>query len=318
MNAAHIVRSKELLAPPVKLDQAFDDGQAVLDLIDKGSPYKTEACVHHRPGEAMTGGWFRNFWALGGKVVFDGAEPLFHNARFIEAAQQSFEAEIIRPVAMMTNLNLPAAGLPSHLDLPFFRGAANREVPSWMLAPMGYSGLFHDWAIPVASAITWFYDGTGGAFEYWPQGLGAPAKSVRPPYSNMCVIADNEYMYHRVGPTGAPAAHWANDSIPYEATLELTDGHDWRLSHGNAVLADFAYDKIRLSVLWKAFCFKDAATAAAFDDHSNDLTPDLVREIFCTDLRRRNIAFAEPGEPTADLAWKDTLTTAYAAPCVSL
>jgi len=316
MTPGQITRVRSQLAPPLKLDQAFDDAQAVRDLIDTGSPYKTEACVHHRPGETMTGGWFRNFWALGGKVVFEGAEPLFHNARFIEAAQQSFEAEIIRPVAMMTNLNLPAAGLPGHLDLPFFRGASRREVPSWMLAPMGYSGLFHDWAIPVASAISWFYDGAGGAFEYWPEGLAAASKSVRPPYTNMCVIADNEYMYHRVGPTGTADEHWAEDSVPYDATLELSDAHDWRLRQGGAVLADFAYDKVRLSVLWKAFCFKDAATAAAFDDHSNDLTPGQIKDIFSSDLRRRNIAFIAPDDAASDLAWKDTLTKAYAAPPV--
>ena len=83
----------------------------------------------------------------------------------MNTARWIFKAEVVRPVAMMTNLNLPMAGLPPHLDLPFFRGAMNREVPSWMLEPMGYSGLFQDWAVPVASAISWFYDGEGGEFE---------------------------------------------------------------------------------------------------------------------------------------------------------
>ena len=140
MTVSLAVRPKHLLAPPVRLEPAFDDPDGVVDLIKKGSPYKTLSAVHRAKGET-SGGWFRNFWALGGNVIFDGAEPYFYNQRFIDAAKKSFKAEIIRPVAMMTNLNLPAEGLPYHQDLPFFRGAQNREVPSWMLAPMGYSGL---------------------------------------------------------------------------------------------------------------------------------------------------------------------------------
>ena len=143
MSEQREVRPESLLAPPRKLSPAFDDEADILRLLRKGAPYKTLAAVHKNKGETSAG-WFRNFWALGGKVVFDGAEKHFHNPNFIEAAKKSFQADIIRPVAMMTNLNLPAPGSPCHLDLPFFRGLQNREVPSWMLAPMGYSGLFHE------------------------------------------------------------------------------------------------------------------------------------------------------------------------------
>lgn len=315
MNEQKIVRSQQMLAPPVKLTRAFDDPDAVLALIDKGAPYKTLAAVHRHPYEAMTGGWFRNFWALGGKVVFEGAEPFFNNPNFIAAARQSFRAEVIRPVAMMTNLNLPADSLPAHLDLPFFRGLTNREVPSWMLAPMGYSGLFHEWAIPVASAITWFYDGQGGEFEYWPDGPTAPSRTERPPYSNMCVVADNEYMYHRVGATGRPEEYWAEDSIPYETLLERT-GEGWSMRHGERELARFPYGQVRLSVLWKAYCFRTAAMAASFDDHSHDLTPDMVTELFCADLSRRGETFSEPTDIHGDPDWKDILCRVYAAPPV--
>ena len=316
MSIQKIIRSEHMLASPVKLEAAFEDAGAVLDLLHDGSPYKTLAAVHRHPNESMTGGWFRNFWALGGKVVLDGAEKFFHNPRFIEAAKTSFRAEVIRPVAMMTNLNLPAAALPAHLDLPFFRGLTNREVPSWMLTPMGYSGLFHEWAIPVASAITWFYDGPGGEFEYWPEGLASPSRIERPPYSNMSVVADNEYMYHRVGATGTPGEYWAEDSVPYDALLELAPEGDWLLRDGADELARFPYGKVRLSILWKAYCFETEAMAASFDDHSHDLTPAMVTQLFSDDLRRRGIEFSEPADIAADPAWKETLTRVYAAPAV--
>lgn len=314
MQTEPVVRPRHQLAPPLRLERAFDDPDAVVDLIHRGAPYKTIAAVQRQPDQRNCAAWFRNFWALGGKLVFEGAEPFFHNPNFIEAARRSFGAEVIRPWAMMTNLNFPAAGAPPHLDLPFFRGLNNREVPGWMLTPMGYSGLFHEWAIPVASAITWFYDGPGGDFEYWPDGLDAPSLTVRPPYSNTSVVADNEYMYHRVGATGLPDEYWAKDSVPYHARLALAASGDWELRHGDAVLATLPYPKVRLSVLWKGFCFQTQAMADSYDDHSHDLTPAKVAEIFCEDLAQRGVAFAKPADPANDAAWRQTLFDVYGAP----
>lgn len=313
MTVALTIRPKNLLAPPVRLDPAFDDPEAVVRLIAKGSPYKTLSAVHRNTGET-SGGWFRNFWALGGKVLFDGAEPFFHNPRFIAAAKQSFKAGVIRPVAMMTNLNLPAAGLPHHQDLPFFRGAQNREVPSWMLAPMGYSGLFHDWAIPVASAITWFYDGDGGEFEYWPDGLDAPSRTERPPYDNCCVLADNEYMYHRVGPVGPEAEHSRYTDLGHDARLELMPDTHWQVTDDGKPFARLDYGAVRMSVLWKGYCFRDEAEAAAYDDHSHDLTVGLIANIFCADLTARGLDVRKPDDFSSDSAWKEVITRVYTPP----
>ncbi len=311
--AQPIIRPKHLLAPPVKMERAFEDPDGVLNLIKKGSPYKTLSAVHKNKGESR-GGWFRNFWALGGKVIFEGAEPFFYNENFISAARQSFKAEVIRPVAMMTNLNLPAKGAPFHLDLPFFRGCQNREVPSWLLAPMGYSGLFHEWAVPVASAITWFYDGVGGEFEYWPDGLNEPSLTESPPYSNSCVLADNEYMYHRVGAIGEEAAQGTYDDIGYNAQLKLTEANRWQVIENDKVTADLSYGDVRISILWKAYCFKDEAMAASYDDHSHDLSPDMVVDIFSNDLKMRGITCSTPSDIFNDEAWKSVIIDAYRAP----
>ncbi len=314
MSTVPAVRPRTQIAPPLRLERAFDDPAGVVDLIHRGAPYKTIAAVQRQPDERNCAAWFRNFWALGGKVLFDGAEPFFHNPNFIEAARRSFRAEVVRPWAMMTNLNLPAAGAPPHLDLPFFRGLNNREVPGWMLTPMGYSGLFQEWAIPVASAITWFYDGEGGEFEYWPDGLDGPSQTVAPPYGNTSVVADNEYMYHRVGATGAPAEYWALDSMPYHARLGRDAAGDWEVREGERLVTRLPYRKVRLSVLWKAFCFETRAMAESYDDHGHDLDPAMVTRIFCEDLSRRGIAFAEPRDPFADPAWRRVLFDVYGAP----
>ncbi len=311
MNVRAAIRPRTQLAPPKVLAEAFGDPGAVIELIRRGAPYKTQEAAHKHPNVERTGGWFRNFWALGGKVVFEGAGPLFENRRFIEAAQESFGAKVVRPVAMMTNLNLPMDGLPPHLDLPFFRGAMNRELPAWMLAPMGYSGLFHDWAVPVASVVTWFYEGEGGEFEFWPDGPEAPSLTERAPMWNRGVLADNEYMWHRVGATGRSADYVPHDAIPYEARLALRDDDRWRVEHDGAALREYGFSEVRLSVLWKAYCFRTEAEAAAFDDRSDDLDPALVREIFAADLAARG----EPADlPSAfgDPRWKAVLERVYA------
>lgn len=303
-------RSKGLLAPPIALEPAFNDISGILALLRAGSPYKTLSAVHKNQGETSAG-WFRNFWALGGKVVFEGAQDYFYNPLFIEAAKKSFKAEVIHPVAMMTNLNLPAKGSPKHLDLPFFRGMQNREVPSWMLASMGYSQLFHEWAIPVASAITWFYPGPGGDFEYWPEGLDKPSKIETAPFMNRAVLADNEYMYHRVGALGPETKQLAYDDIPYSATLNLVDNKQWLVEDEGKTLYRFDYDEVRLSILWKAHCFKDQAEADSYEDHSHDLSASDVVDIFSAALKAKGIQFKEPDDLYADEDWKNTIVKEY-------
>jgi hypothetical protein len=309
MTAGRIQRSATMLAPPIQINPAFENPSKVLDLIHQGAPYKSITAVHKDPPNDNTPGWFRNFWALGGKVVFDGAEDFFHNPNFIRAAKESFQAEIIQPLTMMTNLNVPAPDSPAHLDLPFFRGAHAREVPSWMLAPMGYSELFQEWAIPVASAITWFYDGNGGDFEYWPEGIDAPSHTVRPPYTNMSVLADNEYMYHRVGWLGEENDYLPN-GIPSDALLHQTED-SWQIKHGDKLIRSYKKAQIRVSILWKAFCFTDQQAADLYADTNYNLTPSQIVDIFCADLKRRGITFSDPGDLETDAAWIDLITTHY-------
>jgi len=234
---------------------------------------------------------------------------------FIEAAKRSFEAEIVRPAAMMTNINLPAKGSPRHLDLPFFRGMQNREVPSWMLASMGYSQLFHQWAIPVASAITWFYPGPGGDFEYWPKGTNQDASIETPPFFNRAVLADNEYMYHRVGALGPESKQRSYDDVTYSAKLRLiedsTEGKQWQVEDDGEVRYRFGYDEVRLSILWKAHCFKDQAEADSYEDHNHDLSAGEVVDIFSAALKKKGIRFTEPDDLYTDEVWKAIIVNEY-------
>ena len=65
-----------------------------------------------------------------------------------------------------------------------------------------FSGLFEAWRVVQASAISWFYEGAGGSFDYWPDGLDGPMLSEQPPFGNVALISDNDQLYHRIGPIG--------------------------------------------------------------------------------------------------------------------
>jgi hypothetical protein len=305
-------RSAIQMAPPGIVEPAYDDPESIWHLIEAGAPYKTITAVQKEPVGTAAAPWFRNFWALGGKVIFPGAETAFHNRHFIEAAQETFSAEVVQPLAMMTNLNAPAPAAPPHLDLPFFRGAHQREVPLWMLAPMGYSGLFQRWAIPVASVITWFYSGKGGEFEYWPAGLDGPSQKTAQRVSNLGVVADNEYMYHRVCQIGREDDFLPGNEIPYEAMLRRTAA-GWRITAGDAVLGEYEPGGIRASVLWKAFCFHDQAEADAFTSGADRLTPQLIVEIFQRDLKARGQRIDDPEDLDGRDDWSQLVRETYSA-----
>jgi len=311
MGPASITRPSTALVTPTVLDQAFAEPDEVLELLDRGAPYKTLAAVHKQPPGMKVTPWFRNFWALGGKVLFPGAEEVFHNPIFINAAKEVFGAEVVSPLTMMTNLNAPSPASPPHLDLPFFRGAHQREVPPWLLAPMGYSGLFHPWAIPVASVITWFYRGEGGEFEFWADGVDQPSSVFGELASNQALMADNEYTYHRVGQVGAVNDFLPDNQVPYSTTLGLDDDQ-WVMGDGANEIARYQRGEMRLSVLWKAFCFTDQAEADAFNQGTDNLTPEQVIDIFQDDLRRRGISVERPEDFAGDDRWSQVILETYA------
>lgn len=302
------LRAPTMVAKPLWLDPAFDDPEGVLDLARRSAPYPLTARVHKADDNGDDVPFFRIFWAHTREVKTPGAEAYFNNPRFIEAAKTLFDADYIVPSAIMLNLTTPQAGGAPHLDLPFFRGA--EKFPFWLLEVMGYCDLFHDWAIPIASTLTWFYEGAGGDFEYWPDGPEAPSTLVEPPLWNVAVAADNEYMWHRVGPVGGPADFMTPGTVKREARLHALEDGGWQIRDEGRVWP-YRADQVRLSILWKAYAFKDEAAWAAYRDRTHDLDPMLTARVFADDLAAKGIAFTFPDDPMADPGWKALIQNTY-------
>src|SRR5690348_16349812 len=196
---------------------------------------------------------------------------LLHHEPFVEAAQRLFGAAVVRPATIITNVNGPMAAGTPHVDTPSFRGLKRSEVPVWLLVVMGASGLFERWRVRVAGALTWFYERDDGAYEYWPRGVDAPSEAARGPFGNVALVADNDLMPHRVGAIGDPDDFAARVKVPSDAVIAAIGDGAWTIVGSGTDVQRVDDADVRVSILWKALTFVDAADARRFDEHEDDL-----------------------------------------------
>ena len=292
---------------PVRIARVFDDPEAVLRLLASRAPYSTTAKLHNL-GETMGASAARAPWFKG--YLDDGV--FLENPNWIEAARRAFEAHIVKPLSAMVNLNAATPlGVP-HLDLPQFRGFGPEQAPVWLLLNMAHSGLFHDWMVPYASGLAWFYGREDGGFEYWPEGLGAASVIEQGPMYNSGVVSDNEFMWHRMQAIGTDAEQEAVGAVMrYDAVLHRVSEQVWEIRDGDKVLLRLTPDRIRISILWKAHIFTDEAHLASFEDERFNLSVDQVTGIYLADLHARAVDAVRPEDPLSDDSWRELLQATY-------
>jgi hypothetical protein len=219
------------VAKLISIEPAFEDPELVRAMFERNSPYRTMA--GYLPLESREGTnfpWFRGNWAANGEPLVPGAEEILHKQRFIDAARAFFDGATVRPKFVVVNVNPPMPGGETHVDVPTFRGATRDRYPLSFLVVMGRSELFESWRVVQAGAVTWLYDGPGGNFEYWPEGLDGPMFTESPPFGNVALMADNDRMYHRIGRVGEVDAKLP--SITPAAEIRLSNGiwKSWRMA----------------------------------------------------------------------------------------
>jgi hypothetical protein len=188
------------------------------------------------------------------------------------------------------------------------------DTPTWLLSLMGKSGLFQPWSIKLTEVIVWFQtDLESGGFTYWPEGPLAPPKRLAPPLWNRGVVTHNTAMYHR-GESNGPEARRDN---PKDLTFDSTFAGDpddpdrWLIRTGDAAIARYATEELRLLVHWDAELYTDLADMKRHLDHVDDLTPDRVFETFVTDLEAQGVAFELPSDPMRDPRFIEVLARTY-------
>lgn len=305
-----------LIARPMRIEPAFDDRALIRTLFERHAPYR--AIAAYAPDAAVDEAsenpagsvlpWFRANWALGGKPVVDGAELILHNARYLDAARALFGTSSVHPEFVVVNLNAPGPAGFTHVDVPSFHGATREHYPLPFLNAMRCSGLFEVWRVVHAGALSWFYDGAGGNFDYWPEGLEGPMLSEQPPFGNFALLSDTDTMYHRIGRVGTPG-----DGLPRisaAAQIQLNGEGNWTILEDGEIRATYPQRAIRLSVLWKA-------AVGDSEERADSLTLDRIMEIFASDLKDQHVEFQVPSDPLTDTAWTALLARIYVRTCAA-
>ena len=303
------------LVRPIRVDGVFDDPDAIRRLVEHHGPYRTmtsylpASAVRGRPATAGEGvpPHFRATWAAGGRPLTDGAEAILNNPRLLRAAAQLFDAEVI-PNTVAVNVSAPMPAGNIHVDVPAFRGADRDRYPMQLLQAMAASGLFEDWQVAEAGAVWWSYQGRGGAYDYWPDGLDGPMRSEHPPFTNFALVADNNRMYHRIGRVGDPAA--APPVLSAAAEISYTGDGGWAVSDTGSPPVRYDDCDIRISILWKAQVRRPGSDRGA----AGPLSPELIVTIIAADLARRGVQAPGSVSSLSDHDWLDLVHSTYYTP----
>jgi len=294
---AHVLMLREFAA---SLD-------AYREAARRGSPEAVGVLVDD---ELMTMPIYRGDWVSSREVHIEGVDDVLHNERLVAAAGQVFDAEIVRPQIVYSNLTAPMPQNRKHTDVPTFRGVERSQYPAWVVSAMAASGLFERWRVKVATAVAWYYEGPNGGFSYWPAGGDAPEVTIEPP-SNTAVVGDNDFMYHRVEAVGDGRF----ELVPIDSLLSF-DAADtrWQITKGDRAFGEFGRDDIRISISWKAECFHDADDARTFDEHLDDITFEQVLAIWRADCAARAVPLPDSADSLADPTFAAAVAAAYAGP----
>ena len=297
-----------LIPKAIRIEPAFDDREQIRSMFERKAPYRALASYapegikdEAREVAKPVLPWFRGDWALGGKPLVEGAEAILHNKSFLDAARASFGASAVYPEFVVVNINAPSPAGNTHIDNPTFYGATRVDFPLPFLRVMGSSALFEPWRVR-ASALSWFYEGEGGSFDYWPEGLEGPMRSEQAPFGNVALCADTDRTYHRIGLIGDSDA---SPRMSAAAHIHWNGDGNWSILENGEVRARHPSHAIRFSILWKAAIGERPSSV-------DNLTLDRILAIFTADLRRRRVDFQVPSDPLTDTAWILLLQRIYA------
>jgi hypothetical protein len=103
------------------------------------------------------------------------------------------------------------------------------------------------------------------------------------------MVLDTDSIFHGVDRVSDVPA----DAVPRlrpGMTLDSTAARTWAVHdrQGDEV-SRYAWDELRFSVSWKAYCFQDARERDTWREHRDDLTIDVILDRLVDDLARRGV-----------------------------
>jgi hypothetical protein len=257
----------------------FQRHDAAMNYIQSGGRFARKEPLETA---AFRTNYFRETYAYAEPLV-PGIEKFLRHDGFIEAARSLYGRRVVVPAIVYANLLIPGQELAVHTDVPEFRGCNRTKDPEWLMVVMHHSGLFEPWRMPIATAVSWFRGYRGGEFAFYPEGADAPPRTLRARHDT-AILMDTDSVFHGVDRVAETVA-----LPPLDLKMRLAyEGSDrWRLGHGDEAVACYAWDDIRFSISWKAYCFADEAELRLVREHSDDLTRARILDLLGADLCKR-------------------------------
>ena len=189
----------------------------------------------------------------------------------------------------------PGMDLPLHQDNQWFWGTNQRSAPDWLLHVMKESGRFDDIMIPQAQGVSYLH-GTaddpiyknGGRYLYYPNGPGAPVKSI-PPKRGQAIIMDGGRTIHGVERThpGHVSGHLRRGGFN---RIEYQGNETWYILSDDDLVDVYQTEDFRMTFVWRGLCFENAEQEAKFEAEleSKDFTDnEEILKVLDDDLHKK-------------------------------
>ena len=210
-------------------------------------------------------------------------QRLFGSEKFLTAARGVCppNKQHLDPFQFNFIVQLPGQSVATHIDGVYFWGATRFHVPQWLLAAMKFSGLYEDRFVDQVQVVAYFHewephptDGSAGDFVYYAGDTRVP-QSVKPvPRSGNCVDGSKTVHAAAVYERGGREPPRLQKS--QENKLVYLGDEQWELrADGVRNGALYTTDDLRLSLVFRARCFEDAATAATFNKQLRNTSAQL-------------------------------------------
>jgi hypothetical protein len=229
-------------------------------------------------------------------------KSLFESDKFQTAAKSVCPKDktYLDPFQFSFIFSVPGQTVAAHLDAPYFWGANRRRFPQWLLISMVFSNLFQERFINQIQVVAYLHEWAqdehgvpidpkgGGDFVYYANSTSIGTVVAKP---GAATIVDGSKVLHaaKIFHPEVKAPHIEKDKV---AELIYMKDDLWGLTEDGTLKYTYRTSDLRISMVYRARCFADAAEAERYATLSTDemLTLEQILEAFRKDLIARKVA----------------------------
>ena len=263
-----------------------------------------------------------------GKEALDTRLPdlvknLFQEPKFLDAAKRICpkDKQELDPFQFNVIMQIPGQTVASHIDAPYFWGADRLDFPQWLLAVMVFSNLFSEKFIDQVQVVGYLSDispklgateediaGIGGEFIYYQDNdEGRYTKESAIYLAGSCVDGSKLVHASRIYKPGVQVPKMDKDK---NSELVYVGSDKWEVRVEDEVVATYPDSDLRVSIVYRARCFADAAELTKYQNYKelqgeDHMSLDFVLKTLVDNMVAKGAAVASDiSMPRVDLAMK--------------